>query len=176
MDVTMEAVFDEDGQQIFFEMLDMAIGPVGMEVLVKDVADRVIGAISEGFEFEGSPSLVDAGVPWERLALFTVQEREHQGFPGRNPINYRTGEMEKALTADPSVQMDGAGSYSAEIPGRTSPTAELKIKTAELGDPLNKVPARPVLPLLNEAEEFVLLEVANRSMQDTLDQLFGASS
>lgn len=176
MGVTMEASFDEDGQQIFFQMLDMAVGPVGMEVLVKDVTGKVIDAIQEGFDFEGSPSLIDAGEPWERLAWFTVQEREHLGFPGRNPINVRTGEMERHLTADPEVRMDGAGGYSAQIPGRTSPTSEIKIKTAELGDEFNKVPKRPVLPTLNDAEQFVLLTTAERSMQDTLDDLFGANA
>lgn len=175
MGVTMEATFDEEGQQIFFEMLDMAVGPVGMEVLVKDVTGKVIDAIQEGFDFEGSPSLLDNGEPWARLAWFTVQEREHLGFPGRNPINVRTGEMMEDLTTDPDVRMSGAGEYSASIPGKTGPTTEIKIATAQLGDELNKVPKRPVLPTLNDAEQFVLLTTAERSMQDTLDDLFGAS-
>lgn len=176
MGVTVEAAFDEDGTQIFFELFDMALGPVGLPVLVGDVADRIIGAIGEGFEFEGVPAIAGEGNNWKELTWFTIQEREHAGFPGKHPINERTGAMKDALMQNPTPRAEGPTEYSAVIPERTTPFLETKLLTAQEGDVFSKTVARPVLPAINDAEAVILTEVAEASLQDTLNQLYGVGS
>lgn len=171
--VTMEAQFDEDDQQVFFRLFDMAIGYEGMYTLVGDVADRVIGAIREGFDDESEPSVVGGGVRWAELKQFTVADREAHGFPGPSPINVRTGEMERALTQDPTISPDGRNEFSAQIPARMTPTLFDKLQTAQFGDTITKSPPRPVLPTMNDAEEVVLVQLADASLQRTLDALYG---
>lgn len=176
MGVTVEAMFDKEGTQVFFELFEMAVGNVGVPVLVGDVADRVVGAIGEGFAFEGVPTIVGEGNNWKELSWFTIQEREHAGFPGRHPINERTGDMKDALTHSPTVRMEGPMEFSATIPERTTPFLETKILTAQEGDVFSKTVARPVLPAINEAEAVVLTQIAEASLQDTLNQLYGVGS
>lgn len=175
MGVTLEAQFDENDEQVVFQMLDMAVGYVGMYTMVGDVAGRVTGAIKEGFEFEASPSVAGEGIQWKELAWFTIQEREHHGFPGRHPINERTGEMVEVLTQEADVDQTGPDEFTAEMPGRMTPFVEQKVRTAQFGDPFSKTVPRPVLPTLNSAEELVLVQVAEASLQHTLDSLFGPS-
>lgn len=174
--VTIEARFDEEGEQVFFRLLDMAVGYEGMYTLVGDVADRVVGAIKEGFDYESSPSITGDGEFWQELAEFTIHERESQGFPGPSPINVRTGEMERALTADPNVMPEGQNEFSAQIPSRMTPGLADKLSVAQFGDVFSKTPARPVLPTLDDAEETVLVQLADASLQRTLNELFGEAS
>lgn len=173
--VRLEGGFDENETTVFFQMMDMAIGDVGLYTIVGDVSDRVTDSIRMGFAGEEVPSVVGGGLQWKGLAMFTIQDREHHGFPGRHPINERTGDMVEVLTKSPTVRKSGPNEFMAELPENMGPFTELKVKTAQFGDVFSKTPARPVLPAINEAEELVLVEVAEATMQNTLDALFGAS-
>lgn len=173
MGVSLEAQFDENDEQVFFQLFDMAVGYTGMYTMLGDVAGRVVGAIREGFEFEASPAIVGEGLQWKDLAWFTIQEREHEGFPGKHPINERTGEMMEVLTRQPTIDQEGPFEFSAQMPERMSPFVEKKVMTAQFGDVFSKTPARPVLPMMNDAEEVVLVQMAEASLQETLNALYG---
>lgn len=173
MGVSLEAQFDENDEQIFFQLFDMAVGYTGMYTMLGDVTGRITGAIREGFESESAPAIVGEGPQWKELAWFTIQEREHEGFPGRHPINERTGEMVEALTRQPHIGQEGPFEFSAQMPERMSSFVEKKVMTAQYGDVFSKTPARPVLPMMNEAEEMVLVQMAEASLQETLNALYG---
>lgn len=176
--VILEGGFDDDETAVFFEMMDMAVGDVGLYTIVGDVSDEVTDAIKDGFAAEAVPLIGSGGaggLKWKSLAMFTIQDREHNGFPGKHPINERTGGMMGEVTSSPTVRKSGPNEYMAEIPENMGPFTELKLTTAQFGDVFSKTPARPVLPAINEAEELVLVEVAEATMQNTLNALFGAS-
>lgn len=57
------------------------------------ISDTMRQAVAENFATESGD-----GAAWRPLAAETVEEREFLGFPGTNPILFRTGDLLESVT------------------------------------------------------------------------------
>jgi hypothetical protein len=105
----------------------------------------------ERFQTQGDA----ASGTWAQLRESTVNIRERKGFPGRGPINVRTGKLRDHVLSSHNVTRRGGAAL--RIPGSTG-GKELgdKLRAAQIGDAKSRTVARPVLALDGTDESFIV--------------------
>jgi len=132
--------------------------PVTLQEFLRVGPTKTLQARAQArFDAEGD----QASGKWAPLRFSTVAIRDRAGFPGANPINKRTGELESFMTSSTGVTMsDGDG---AILVWPSSPGGELfeKLNTAQRGKPkqanFGATVPRPVVAV-DETDAALILE------------------
>lgn len=144
--IDFDIVGNERGVQAMLNRIDSSLSPVGLAAFLHgSVGPWVKQRATDRFKLEGD----DVTGQWAPLQQTTVEIREKSGFPGPNPINKRTGELEAYITEGQVgvVASPGLGVLTyPDNPPRTKAIRE-KVKTAQRGRPQPSTVARPILGL-----------------------------
>lgn len=145
--VSVEIVGDSAGVNLLVDRLSLLLGPAGMSAFLGGpVLTYVRQRARNRFANEGD----DVSGPWMALAPTTVYVRLALGFPGRHPINRRTGELERWVTGSAPAITVSPVLAGLTYPGNP-PTGSLreKVTTAQTGrrSKGTGTSARPVLGL-----------------------------
>lgn len=119
------------------------------------ITDRLSQLIREGFSENFGNEAQGNGVPWEKLAPWTVSERIFEGHEGEHPILIRTGAywrswVELDSPHHVSVREFGPGGWT--IGEGTSDPRAATLEEGGTTDTGHAVPPRPVSQLSEEAE------------------------
>lgn len=137
--------------------LDSSLSPVGLGAfLFGSVGPWVKRRAADRFANEGD----DVSGKWLPLQQSTIEIREKAGFPGRNPINKRTGELEAYITQGQIGVTAGPGVGVLRYPDNAPRTRAIreKVKTAQKGRAMPATRPRPILGL-NERDLAQVIEM-----------------
>lgn len=138
----------EDAVEALFRFVNALGTPNLARFLEEDVTEFYHDDIESRFNEEGD---MKSGF-WKELTDTTVRIRRSQGYPGREPINIRSGALFDFLMEDYDVII-GADFVELDVPGRArNPLTQKKLETAQQGSDNNPAgfgptPPRPVLAL-----------------------------
>lgn len=154
-----------------------ALGEAAADFL-ETASDHLERITSEAFEDEGPIALSGSGLgAWRRLTKFTKQERAAQGYD-EGPILDRSGDLKQLVTSNPMENFSiFNGGYQIALIGNANPFQQEKLRMAQQGGTGDhgEVPARPVIPVIDQAGVAIMEKMLHHSIEKELALRLGVA-